>query len=67
LLESEAFILCYLKGEGIPLISSYGCSGKNYVLIMELLDKSLDDLFVENKNKFTLQTVCMLADQMVLY
>ena len=32
---------------------------------MELLHKSLEDLLIEYKNKFTLKTVCMLADQMV--
>ena len=34
---------------------------------MELLDRSLENLFAENKNKFSLKTVCMLAEQMVLF
>ena len=32
---------------------------------MELLDKSLDVLFEENGKKFSIKTVCMLADQML--
>jgi len=32
---------------------------------MELLGKSLEDLFQESKKKFSLKTACMLADQMV--
>ena len=65
-MESEAYIICYLKGEGIPSIISYGFSGNKNILIMELLYKSLEDLLTENKNKLSLKTVCLLADQMVL-
>ena len=35
------------------------------VLVMQLLGQSLDHLFEECKNKFTLKTVLMLADQMI--
>lgn len=65
LLESEAYVLCYLKGEGIPSVKSYGFSGDHNILVMELLGKSLEDLFQERVCKFSLKTVCMLADQMV--
>jgi len=34
---------------------------------MELLYKSLEDLLADYKNKFTLKTICMLADQMVYF
>ena len=33
---------------------------------MELLFKSLEDLFQECGGKFSMKTVCMLADQMVI-
>lgn len=65
LLESEAYVLCYLKGYGIPIVKSYGFSGEHNILVMELLSKSLEDLFQECGCKFSLKTVCMLADQMV--
>lgn len=65
LLESEAYVLCYLKGFGIPIVKSYGFSGDHNILVMELLGKSLEDLFQESGAKFSLKTVCMIADQMV--
>ena len=65
LLEAETYILCYLKGEGIPFIKSFGFSGEYNVLVMELLGKSLETLFQENNCKFSLKTVCMLAEQMI--
>ena len=65
LLETETYILCYLKGEGIPFIKSYGFSGEYNILVMELLGKSLETLFQENNCKFSLKTVCMLAEQMI--
>lgn len=67
LLESEAYVLCYLKGSGIPIVKSYGFSGDHNILVMELLGKSLEDLFQECGCKFTLKTVCMIADQMVRF
>ena len=65
LLEQEAYILCYLKGEGIPYIKSYGYSGDYNVLVMELLGKSLEKLFEEKGSKLSLKTVCMLGIQMI--
>lgn len=50
---------------GIPSVKSYGFSGDNNILVMELLGKSLEDLFQECGGKFTLKTVCMIADQMI--
>lgn len=50
---------------GIPSIKSYGFSGDYNILVMELLGKSLEDLFQECGCKFSLKTVCMLGIQMV--
>jgi casein kinase I family protein HRR25 len=64
LLEIEATIMSYLKGPYIPFIKSYGYSGNYNVLVMQLLDKSLEDLF--NKyTKFSIKTTAMLGYQMV--
>jgi hypothetical protein len=55
-----------LKVDGIPAVKSYGYSGEVNVLVMELLGKSLEDLFQECGGKLSLKTVCMVAIQMVL-
>ena len=66
LLEAESHILFYLKGEeGIPQILSYGYSGEQNVLVMELLGPSLSELLEKNNGTFSLKTVCLLAYQIV--
>jgi len=65
LLESESYVLCYLKGFGIPNVKSYGISGDYHVLVMELLGKSLEDLFQISGKKLSLKTVCMIGVQML--
>lgn len=51
--------------EGIPDIIWYGIEGDYKAMVMELLGHSLEDLFQYCGRKFTLKTVCMLADQMI--
>ena len=64
LLEIEATIMSYLKGPYIPYIKSYGYSGDFNVLVMQLLDKSLEDL-INKYSTFSIKTVAMLGYQMV--
>ena len=64
LLEIEATIMSYLKGPNIPYIKSYGYSGDFNVLVMQLLDKSLEDL-INKYNTFSIKTTAMLGYQMV--
>ena len=64
LLELEATIMSYLKGPNIPYIKSYGYSGDFNVLVMQLLDKSLEDL-INKYNTFSIKTVAILGYQMV--
>ena len=64
LLELEATIMNYLKGPNIPFIKSYGYSGDFNVLVMQLLDKSLEDL-INKYSTFSSKTVAMLGYQMV--
>ena len=65
LLESESYVMAYLKGKGIPAVKSYGYSGSWNILVMELLGKSLDFFFSELNEKFSLKTTMMLGLQMV--
>ena len=53
LLENEATIMTYLKGPNIPFIKSFGYSGDYNILVMQLMDKSLEDIFNKRK-KFQL-------------
>jgi casein kinase 1 len=65
LLESESYVLCYLKGFGVPNVKSYGVSGDYNVLVMELLGKSLEDLFQSCNKKLSLKTTCSLGIQIL--
>ena len=64
LLENEAIIMNYLKGPNIPYIKLYGSTSDYNILVMQLLGKSLENIF-EEKKKFSLKTVCMLGYQFV--
>ena len=46
-------------------MKSYGFSGEFNILVMELLGKSLEDIFQSQQKKFTLKTVCMVGIQML--
>lgn len=65
LLETESYILAYLKGKGIPFVKSYGYSGSWNVLVMELLGKSIEDYLVKCKGKFGLKSTVMIGTQMI--
>jgi casein kinase 1 len=52
-------------GVGIPKIEWYGVEGDYNVMVIELLGKSIEDLFASCQRKFSLKTVLMLADQMI--
>jgi len=63
--ESKLYrVLAGEKGvppKGIPAMRWYGVEGNYNVLIMDLLGPSLEDLFNYCGRSFSLQTVCMLA------
>jgi hypothetical protein len=52
---------------GIANVKWCGVDGEENVLIIDLLGPSLEDLFFYCGRKFTLKTVLMLADQMVIH
>ena len=65
-LESEAFLLFYLKGFGIPKLISFGKSAQFKILIEELLGASLNSLMANKKDKNNrLKNVCMIALQVL--
>ena len=64
LLETEATIMSYLKGPNIPAIKSFGYSGDYNILVMQLMGKSLEELF-NKKLKFSIKTTALLAYQMI--
>jgi casein kinase 1 len=50
---------------GIPRVHWFGREGDYFVLVMDLLGSSLEDLFNHCGRKFSLKTTLMLADQLI--
>ena len=51
---------------GIPYVEYFGVEGEYNVMALQLLGPSLEDLFCSIKRKFSLQTVLLLFEQMLL-
>ena len=66
LLENEAYIMSYLNGPGLPYVKSFGYSNKHNILVMELMGKSLEDIFESFVvKKMTTRCVCNIGYQMI--
>ena len=66
LLENEAYIMSYLRGPGLPYVKSYGYSNKHNILVMELMGKSLEDIFEDFiVKKMSTRCVCNIGYQMI--
>lgn len=62
----EAKLMKWLGGvPGFPLLRWAGIEGEYNVMVMDLLGPSLEDLFNMCGRKFSVNTVLMLADQML--
>ena len=54
-----------VMGQAIPHVHFYGIEGNKNIMIMDLLGKSLEDLFADAERKFPLKTILKAAEQMV--
>ena len=67
-LRYEARIYKHMKNsKGFPSMKFYGQEDEYCVLVIDLLGKSLEDLFNFCNRKFSLKTILMVADEMVNY
>lgn len=55
----------FIDVEGFPRFTWYGKEGDFYIMVIELLGPSLEDLFVYCGRKLSLKTVLLLADQLI--
>ena len=66
LLEHEANIMSYLRSPALPVVTAFGYSSQHNILVMELMGKSLEDIFEEFPyKKFSVRCVCNIGFQMV--
>ena len=65
-LKIESHCLENLKGgKGIPDFYLFGFSDNFNILIMELLDKTMEHIFGKNNHNFSIKTTCIIAIQLV--
>jgi casein kinase 1, epsilon len=64
--QSVLIFLLLMYAAGIANIKWCGIDGDENILVIDLLGPSLEDLFVYCGRRFSLKTVLMLADQMVI-
>ena len=66
LLEHECNIMCYLRSPALPIVKAYGYSSTHNILVMELMGKSLEDIFESfQETKFSVRCVCNIGYQMI--
>ena len=65
-LKIESQALEALKGgKGIPDFYLFGFSDNFNILIMELLDKTIENVFEKHNHNFSIKTTCIIAIQLV--
>ena len=66
LLEHESTFMQYLRSPALPVIKAYGYSSTHNILVMELMGKSLEDIFEKfEPKKFSVRCVCNIGYQMI--
>ena len=60
----EGTIMTYLQGPNIPFIKTFGISGEYNLLVMQLMDKSLEDIFRIRKT-FSIKTTALIGFQLI--
>ena len=55
----------YFSSVGLPSVRWFGIEGDYNVMVIDLLGKSLEDLFNDCGRRFNLKTVLILADQLL--
>ena len=64
-LDIEKNIYLTLSGTGVPDIMWYGVENNRKILVLTYLGPSLEDLFVFCQRKFSLNTICLIAIQLL--
>ena len=64
-IETEAHYLILLQGLGIPKFISFGKTKEYNILIETLLDKSLYNIFFQNKKKCSITDACLIGIQLL--
>ena len=65
LLKSEAFLLYFLRGFGIPEVLSYGRTKSHNILVMPLLGRSLLDIFILKNKPVNLNDISSVSIQIL--
>ena len=64
-LDTECYILFSLKGIGIPKVISFGHNKEYDILIMPLLGKSLEELYISKNSNFEFKDICLMGIQII--
>ena len=64
-LESECFLLFSLKGIGIPKVFSFGHNKEYDILIMPLLGKSIQNLYISKNKNLEFKDICLMGIQII--
>ena len=64
-LDTECYFLYSLKGLGIPKVLSFGHNKEYDILIMPLLGKTLQEIYISKKGNFEIKDICLMAIQII--